>query len=82
VIELTHEQREALLSGSEPAHAIDPATNTEYVLLRRDVYDRLKRMLDEDDARLFEPLLAELDPEDWEDASAYPEAPCRSTAET
>jgi succinate dehydrogenase flavin-adding protein (antitoxin of CptAB toxin-antitoxin module) len=37
----------------------------------KEVYDRFKTFLEEDDARLFYPLLANMDPEDWEDASAY-----------
>ena len=36
---------------------------------RWEVYERIKQILDEDDARLMEPALADLDPEDWEDAS-------------
>ena len=35
----------------------------------------VKILLDEDDCRLMEPLLTQLDPEDWEDLSAYPEKP-------
>ena len=59
----------------EPVPAIDRATNTEYVLIRKDVYETLRGLLDEDDCRLMAPLLMDLDPEDWEDLSAYPEKP-------
>jgi hypothetical protein len=31
----------------------------------------LKVLMDDDDARLMYPLLADLDPEDWEEASSY-----------
>jgi hypothetical protein len=75
MIELTEDQRRLLSeNGTEPARAIDPDTNTEYVLVRADVYDRLKALLSgetvyttaemldrtmaEDDAR--DPYLAEL----------------------
>ena len=75
MIELTQEQHEALQNGMEPVPAIDRATNTEYVLIRKDVYERLQSLLDEDDCRLMAPLLMDLDPEDWEDLSAYPEKP-------
>jgi hypothetical protein len=46
MIELTHEQHEALTQkGTEPIRAIDPATSAEYVLLPAEVYDRLKSLL-------------------------------------
>ena len=54
---------------------IDPMTRATYVLLRRELYERLKGIFEEDDARLMAPLLADLDPEDWEDASAYERQP-------
>jgi hypothetical protein len=69
MIELTPEQRQEL-SGPEPV-AIDPQTRQEYVLVRREIYQRLLGLLEDDDVRPMEPLLADLDPEDWEDASAY-----------
>lgn len=68
MIELTEQQRQEL-EGPEPV-AIDPQTRREYVLVRREVYERLRNLL-EDDVRLMGPLLADLDPEDWEDASNY-----------
>jgi len=58
------------LGNPEPI-AIDPQTRQEYVLVRRETYQRLRGLLEDDDARLMEPLLAELDAEDWEDASNY-----------
>jgi hypothetical protein len=68
MIELTPEQRQEL-TYPEPI-AVDPQTKEEYVLVRKDVYVRLKSLLD-DDVREMEPLLAELSPEDWEDAANY-----------
>lgn len=47
MIELTEEQREQM-SGSEPPRAIDPVTKTTYVLVREDVYQRLKAVYSED----------------------------------
>jgi hypothetical protein len=70
MIELTEAQRESIhTAGQLPAKVIDPQTRATYVLLPTGVYKRLLGMLD-DDLRLLEPLLASLDPEDWEDASA------------
>ena len=71
MIELTKEQRCRLASPFTVV--IDPETQETYILVRSNVYERLKHILDEDDARLMEPALANLDPEDWEDVSAYPE---------
>jgi hypothetical protein len=69
MIELTEQQRQEL-DAPEPV-AIDPQTRREYVLIRREIYERLRGLVDADDVRLMEPLLANLDPEDWEDASHY-----------
>jgi hypothetical protein len=68
LIELTPEQRQEL-TRPEPA-VIDPETQQTYVLVRKEVFDRLKGLL-EDDACLMCPPLANIDPEDWEDASVY-----------
>lgn len=73
MIQLNEEQRRELASPAPIA--IDPLTQQTYVLVREDVYERIKHILDDDDARLMAPVLADLDPEDWEDASAYPERP-------
>ena len=47
MIELTEQQREQL-SDPEPI-AIDPQTRATYVLVRREVYERLKALLSLDD---------------------------------
>jgi hypothetical protein len=73
MIELTQEQRQEL-TGPEPARARDPQTDATYVLVPVDVYERLRAILD-DNVRDMEPLLADLDPEDWVDASAYEPKP-------
>jgi hypothetical protein len=69
MIVLTDEQRLGL-EVPEPI-AIDPQTQEKYVLVRKAIYDRLKGLLEEDDARLMYPGLANIDPEDWEDAATY-----------
>jgi hypothetical protein len=45
MIELTEEQRQEM-TGPEP-RAVDPVTNTTYVLVREDVYQRLKAIVSE-----------------------------------
>jgi hypothetical protein len=47
MIELTEEQRQEL-DRPEPARARDPKTNETYVLVRTEVYDRLKGLLYDD----------------------------------
>jgi hypothetical protein len=70
MIELTETQCHALAASREsPPSILDPIANAVYVLLRREEYDRLKRLADEDDARVMAPLLADLDPKDWEAAA-------------
>ncbi len=48
-VPLTDEQKQALeRAGGEPLTLVDPTTNATYVLLRSEVYDRLKPALDDD----------------------------------
>jgi hypothetical protein len=68
MIELTEEQRQELV-GAGPA-VIDPQTHEEYVLVPKNIYQKLKGLL-EGDVRVMYPMLADLDPEDWEDAAIY-----------
>lgn len=50
MIELTQEQHQALTNNEpEPVRVIDPVTTAEYVLVRAEVYDRLKTLLSEDE---------------------------------
>jgi hypothetical protein len=46
MIELTEEQRQEL-TGPQPLRAIDPSTQQRYVLVREEVYERLRAALDE-----------------------------------
>lgn len=69
-IELTTGQLQAA-----PVRVTDPETNQEYVLVPAKFYDRFKELFEEDDARLLYHNIADLDPEDWEDASVYGENP-------
>jgi hypothetical protein len=68
-IVLTPEQRQAVAeAGREPPTVIDPETNAAYVLLRREVYERLRRLLDEDTvyttAEMLDRAMAEDDAKD------------------
>ena len=73
-IRLTPEQHEALTgNGNTPPRAVDPVTNKTYILMDEQTYERLKGLLLEGDVdpETMYPLLAELTPEDWEEASIY-----------
>lgn len=52
MIELTQEQRQEL-AGPEPARAIDPETKETYVLVRAEVYDRIKSLFAKEDDNRF-----------------------------
>jgi hypothetical protein len=45
MIELTEEQRREL-DQPEPARARDPQTNETYVLVREDVYQKMRKVID------------------------------------
>jgi hypothetical protein len=47
MIELTPEQRQALAS-EQPPRLFDPETRKSYVLVREDVYERMKELLYDD----------------------------------
>ena len=54
MLELTQEQVRALVQDeTQPTTLIDPGTQTTYVLLRRDEYERLVEKSDDDACRLF-----------------------------
>jgi hypothetical protein len=45
MIELTEEQRQALNSPQQPPVAVDPRTGQEYLLIRRDIYEKVRSFL-------------------------------------
>ena len=49
MLELTEfQQRELSESGESPPSVFDPATNTRYVLLRTEAFDRFRALIDDD----------------------------------
>ena len=74
MIELTEEQRQEL-DNPGPVQARDPLTHETYFLVRKAVYERFEVLMGEDDVRGMQPLLADLAPEDWEDAANYESKP-------
>lgn len=72
--ELSPELQQALSAAPEvPLEVIDPVTQQAYVLVRAEVYQRIQALLgDEGDvAGEMSSLLANLSPDDWEDAANY-----------
>ena len=45
MIELTQEQLRALDSYERPAVAVDPRTGQEYLLIRREIYEKVRSFL-------------------------------------
>ena len=45
MIELTETQAKALDTAPQPTVAVDPRTGQEYMLIRRDVYDKVRQFL-------------------------------------
>jgi len=51
MIELTEEQRHAVQASTAPVSLVDPQTQEAYVLLRADLYERLKELLEDEEDR-------------------------------
>jgi hypothetical protein len=60
MIELTEQQRQELNGNGERVRVLDPATRTEYVLVRADIYARLQALLEQAED--------EVEQEAWADA--------------
>jgi hypothetical protein len=69
MITLTQEQARVLAETTEsPPRVVDPQTQHIYFLVSGEVYARVQALLEEEqDVLSMVPLLAELDPEDWQD---------------
>ena len=62
---LTTEQRTALEEG-QPVHIVDPETQLECVVIRADVFDRVKALLPDIDPREAYAAVDEVMREGWE----------------
>ena len=78
---LTAQQLQVVQRG-EPLRFVDPDVNAEFVVLRADQFDRVRRLFDADDfdPREAMPLVWQAMKEDWEDPAMdvydhYPEKP-------
>jgi hypothetical protein len=62
-IELTNEQRQALQTErGKPVDVVDPATHERYVLLARELYDRVRDVLDREAGRESADVAPEIAP--------------------
>ena len=53
MIELTLVERKAVATNAERPRVIDPSTHTKYVLVREELYDRVRQVFDADDESQF-----------------------------
>jgi hypothetical protein len=69
MISLTQEQARMLAETAEsPPRVVDPQTQQIYFLVSGEVYARAQALLEEQqDVLGMYPLLAEIDPEEWQD---------------
>lgn len=55
MLEFTPEQRQEIReAGSEPVRVADPETHVEYVLIKVEQFERMRRVYEEIDPSLFE----------------------------
>jgi hypothetical protein len=68
--------REAIeQTGASPLHVVDADTNVHYVLIRADLYEKIRANAGNEDVETMYPLLAEIEPDDWEDLSQFDHKP-------
>ena len=69
MITLTQEQARVLAESTEsPPRVLDPQTKQVYFLVSGQLYARAQAMAEEEhDVLAMYPLLADIDPEDWQD---------------
>lgn len=68
---LSEDQRQALVEhGGKPIYVVDATTNTDYVLLRADQFDKVKALIGNEaefDPRETYPAVDQVFREDWDD---------------
>jgi hypothetical protein len=71
-LQLTDDLKQAVeAAGGSPVYIADPTTNTSYVILRAEDFEKMKTKCESDDVSSMYPLLADVTAEDWEDLSHY-----------
>ena len=75
---LSEDQRQAIEErGGAPVYVVDAATNANYVLMRAEQFEKMKAVTDadRDEVEAMYPLLADIEPDDWDDISHYDKKP-------
>jgi hypothetical protein len=69
---LTEDQRHATQEhGGAPIYMVDETTQITYVLMRAEEFEKMRTLSEDDETSSMYPLIADISPEDWEDASNY-----------
>ncbi len=75
-IKLSDELRQAVEEcGGAPVYVVDATTNASYVLMRAEQFEKISALVDGDGIDAMYPLLAEIEPDDWEDLSQFDHKP-------
>ena len=61
--------------GGAPVYVMDATTKASYVLMRAEQYEKISALVDGDGVEAMYPLLADIEPDDWEDISLYDRKP-------
>jgi hypothetical protein len=73
---LTEDQKHAIQEhGGAPIYLVDETTSAGYVLMSAEQFKNMKSLSEADDVVSMYPLIAEITPDDWEDASNYEKRP-------
>jgi hypothetical protein len=73
---LSDELRQAIDErGGAPVYVVDATTNASYVLMRAEQFQKMSALIDGDGVEAMYPLLADIEPDDWEDISDYDRKP-------
>jgi hypothetical protein len=58
-----------------PVSIVDATTRANYVVMRAEYFEKIRALTDGEDIEAMYPLLAEIEPDDWEDISHYDRKP-------
>ena len=61
--------------GGAPVYVVDATTGASYVLMRAEQFEKIKAIAEGDDVEVMYPLLADIEPDAWEDLSHYDRSP-------
>lgn len=69
---LSEDQRQAIEKrGGAPVYVVDATSNASYVLLRAEQFEKMRADTEGEVLEAMFPLVADIEPDDWEDISQY-----------